>query len=498
MANAIPSVAAPHTDMEAESPKKEKRKRQAEGVDEGHKRKKHKHDVVEDVSVNGAAQPKSKDGSERHKEKKMKKKHKDHKNREQLESNGASSRATVAADLTEVRKEKKKHGDADAKSSAVESNHEEKEHKKKKRKKDEPVVQDIQSNGVVDNAAHKKKEKRKDEKRKEKSNAPQDTSVNEATVKVASREESHKEKKRKKHRKPDLATDEPRDTAELQQDAANKRTNESIRDFAMQEEQFFAPANYVGSPAGPKPFEIITSSLRVPIPPVGQSKPLDSVCANSLSPMILQWSPEFKGVVFAYRNPKLVSGPISSDEGTIPFALAVDEYAAPLIWIRAEFVLFKPQKGTWLDGHINLQNESFIGFVLWNVFTGTIERKRLPKDWIWIEDEEHQDGNVAQNGDTLVEFEMAGRRRKFTHGTGHFEDGDGNRVSEGSKIKFRLWDFEPAFAETEERHFLTLEGSMLTDEEETALGEQEQKAQQRTRSPRVPVAPRRSALRSNV
>jgi len=498
--------------MEAESPKKEKRKRHAEGIDEGHKRKKHKKEVVEDTSVNGVSPHESPKGSEYHKEKKRKKKHKDHKNREQSKAKDTSGHTAVMADLSEVRKEKKKHKKVEENSSLADGKQleplgDEKVHKGKKHRINKPEVQDTHRNGIVENATDKKKEKRKDKerkekhkdkKRKEKPHETHDTSTHTPTSKDASQEEKRKEKKRKRHQKLDSATEDAT-SMETHQVTSKKRTDDSVKNSIVEAEHFFAPINYVDPPPGPEPFEIVTSSLRVPIPPIGQSKPLATVCANSLSPLILRWSPEFKGVIFAYRNPKLVTGPMeSSEEKEIPLAQAVDEYAAPLIWVRADFVVFKPQKGIWLDGYVNLQNESFIGFVLWNVFTGTIERKRLPQDWIWIEDQgEYEDTNEAQNGDTLVDFEIAGRRRKFTHGVGHFEDEEGNLVKEGSKIKFRIWDFEPAFAETEERHFLTLEGSMLTDEEEKALEEEEREVQQRRKSSRVPVTPRRSALRTS-
>jgi len=491
--------------MEAESPKKEKRKRDAEGIDEGHKQKKHKKEVVEDASVNGITRHESLKASEYHQEKKPKKKHKDHKNREKSEAKDTSGHTAVVVDLSEVRKEKKKHKKVEENSSPaagkqLEPPSDEKVYKKKKHKTDKSEVQDARSSSIVGNAVDWKKGKRKDKKPKEKLNDTHDASTHTPTSKDASKEErpeEKKRKKRKKHKKQDLAK-EGAPALKTPKVTSKKQTDENIKNSTVEVEQFFAPTNYVNPPPGPEPFEIVTSSLRVPIPPVGQLKPLATVCANSLSPLILRWSPEFKGVIFAYRNPKLVTGPMQSSEGEeIPLAQAVDEYAAPLIWVRADFVLFKPQKGIWLDGHVNLQNESFIGFVLWNVFTGTIERKRLPQDWIWIEDQgEHEDTYEAQNRDAMVDFEMVGRR-KFTHGIGHFEDREGNRVNEGSKIKFRIWDFEPAFAETEERHFLTLEGSMLSDEEEKALEEEERKVQQRTKSSRVPVTPRRSALRTS-
>ena len=247
----------------------------------------------------------------------------------------------------------------------------------------------------------------------------------------------------------------------------------------------------------PSAIRTIKASLRVPIPPVGQTMPLASVCADTLSPVILRWDPDLKGVVLAYRNPKLVSSPRNLDgDDEIPLAQAIDEYAAPFVWVRADFIVFTPRRGLWLDGYINLQNENYIGMVIFNLFNATIERKRLPQDWDWIEDEQDQGDAEPMVVDGVVEYEMGGKRRKFTHSLGHFEDGWGNVVN--GWVRFRVWDFEPAFAEKDERHFLTVEGTLLTDDEERVLAERERKSQQRTKSTRVPVTPRRSALRNGV
>jgi DNA-directed RNA polymerase I subunit RPA43 len=245
----------------------------------------------------------------------------------------------------------------------------------------------------------------------------------------------------------------------------------------------------------PSAIQTMTASLRVPIPPVGQAMPLTSVCADTLSPMILRWDPDLKGVVLAYRNPKLVSNPRNlDDDDEVPLAQAIDEYAAPFVWVQADFVVFTPRRGLWLDGHINLQNESYIGMVIFNLFNATIERKRLPQDWEWVEDEQDQVDAEPAAVDGVVEYEMGGKKRKFTHSLGHFEDGRGKRVD--GWVRFRVWDFEPAFVEKDERHFLTVEGTLLTDDEEKVLAERERKSRQRTKSTRVPVTPRRSALRN--
>lgn len=479
--------------METESPKKEKRKRKSDGDSEEPRKKKHKGDagqtVVAQPSLNGV---KETDGFQKSEKRKEKNKHKDRKSEE---SKAAQDSLPIDLDRTDKRKEKKlKKGREHVPAPSLERHDSpsEKLHKKK-RAKEQPATEGAHASDSVDVPESSKGDKRKYKSKKTPFDSAADTPAKGIISPNAVESTKRKEKKQNEREEPETSEDVVDET----QESFEIPADEGIEEVG-QEKSYFVPANYVDPPSGPKAFEIITASLRVPIPPVGQSRPLASVCADSLSPMILRWDPVFKGIVIAYRNPKLTSDPVQNAGGDgVPFAYTVDEYAAPFIWAGADFVIFKPRRGVWLDGYVNLQNESFLGFVLWNAFTGTIERKRLPKDWIWIEDEEQEAQQEAEGVGDLVEFEMGGRRRKFTHSIGHFEDGDGNPVREEMMVRFRVWDFEPAFSEKDERHFLTLEGSMLTDEEENALQEEERKAQQRARSPRVPITPRRSALRNS-
>lgn len=451
--------------METESPKKEKRKRKSDGDGEELRKKKRKKETVQTAEPQGSL-------------------------------SGMTPQDRL--EQSERPKEKKKHkeGRANGTAPAFERHDSpsEKIHKAQ-RAKEQPTTQGADG----DDSMSSKGEKRKDKRKKWPSDATAGGPLNGIVTVDATQSTKRKERKRKIREGPETAEDA---ADEAQDEKGGISDDEHLEEELGQGKSYFAPANYVESSSGPKAFELITASLRVPIPPVGQPKPLASVCADSLSPMILRWDPVFKGIVIAYLNPRLTSNPVQLAGGdSIALAQAVDEYAAPFIWVRAEFIIVKPMRGVWLDGYVNLQNESFLGFVLWNAFTGTVERKRLPKDWIWIEDEEQEvdqeAGKAGKETGELVEFEMGGRRRKFSHSTGHFEDGGGNPVREEMVIRFRIWDFEPAFSDKDERHFLTLEGSMLTDEEEKALDEEERRAQQRTKSPRVPVTPRRSALRNS-
>lgn len=130
---------------------------------------------------------------------------------------------------------------------------------------------------------------------------------------------------------------------------------------------------------------------------------------------------------------------------------STDEYAVCWTWVTAEFMLFKPTRGGWLEGYVNLQNEGHLGIVCWNLFNASIERERLPKDWKWVGTEDLEGDGYAEDG------------------VGYYVDGAGTKI-EGI-VKFRVKDIESSH--DRERGFLSIEGTMLEDKEENELLEEE-------------------------
>lgn len=132
---------------------------------------------------------------------------------------------------------------------------------------------------------------------------------------------------------------------------------------------------------------------------------------------------------------------------------SIDEYAFSWAWVTVDFLLFKPEQGTWLEGYVNLQNEGHLGIVCWNLFNASIEKSRLPRDWRWegIEgagrEENGEDGNYAEGS------------------IGYYVDGKGNKIKE--TIRFRIKDVESSH--DRERGFLSIAGTMLNEDEEAAL-----------------------------
>lgn len=206
-------------------------------------------------------------------------------------------------------------------------------------------------------------------------------------------------------------------------------------------------------------FQIQTYSLYLPLAPVSQKFPLEGLCAEHLSPLVLTYYPPFAAVILAYTNPRFSERAFGNDGTNGALLKNTDEYAVSWAWVTAEFLLFKTDKGTELEGYVNFQNEGHLGLVCWNMFNASIDRSRLPADWKWVsvgelEVEEGAEGNYAEDG------------------AGYFINGEGTKI-EGI-VKFKVKDIETG--NDGERPFLNIAGTMLETHAETTLAESEKVA----------------------
>lgn len=211
------------------------------------------------------------------------------------------------------------------------------------------------------------------------------------------------------------------------------------------------------SPEEISPFHMQTSTLFLPLAPVSQKTPLEGLCAEHLSPLILTYYPPFSGVILSYSNPRMSEAPFNND-GDSTLLRNIDEYAVSWAWVTAEFMLFKPAKGAWLEGYVNLHNEGHIGIVCWNLFNASIERKRLPEEWKWKSVGEEGGDDVEGMGATYAE-----------EGAGYWADGEGKKID--GTVRFRVKEIESNH--DKERGFLTIQGTMLDNETEAEMVELE-------------------------
>ena len=228
------------------------------------------------------------------------------------------------------------------------------------------------------------------------------------------------------------------------------------------------------------------SSFYLPLPPISQRHSLRGLCAEYLSPLILTYYPPLRGVILSYSEARLGTDPEHASEPT--YARAMDEYAATLVWLTADFVIFRPQKGDVMEGWVNLQNESNIGLLCLNFFNATIDRKRLSKEWKWIspkirpthkkklkppaEDASETSDDSDENLESIKETDLQDTQ-------GYFQDGKGKRV-EGI-IRFRVRNVESSKNMDRDNGFLNIEGTMLTQAEEKEVDARGQENLQRSR-----------------
>lgn len=235
--------------------------------------------------------------------------------------------------------------------------------------------------------------------------------------------------------------------------------------------------------ADTSPFQSQTSSLYLPLSPIAQSHPLQGLCAEHISPLILNYYAPFNGVILSFSNPRLSNdgdNPSVTDARQKVFARSYNEYAANFVWLTADFLIFRPEHGSVIEGFINLQNETNIGLVCYNFFSASIERKRLPKDWRWVpggmsvgkrkkklkkpaDDEMEVDDEAQGTVDLTLDFGDV---------EGHFEDDRGNRI--GGVIQFKVHSVDAPRTVDWEYSIVSIQGTLLSEQDEERLVREEQ------------------------
>ena len=271
------------------------------------------------------------------------------------------------------------------------------------------------------------------------------------------------EKKRKRKHQDDSQDPSPK--------KKNRSSKDSSKNPAASENPIIPPIS-PNSPTG-SVFHQQTSSLYLPVSPISQLHPLQGLCAEHLSPLILTYYPPFHGVILSYANARLSSSPTSTTKNEEVLARSIDEYAASFIWVTAEFLLFRPERGNVLEGYVNLQNEGNVGLVCLNFFNASIERKRLRKDWRWVSGGQGKSRilNKQKLNDDRSAEEEEPQTNGFSDMEGHFEDSAGNPIE--GPIRFRVKDIETSRSADRESGFLSIGGTMLNEEDEKELREQE-------------------------
>ena len=235
------------------------------------------------------------------------------------------------------------------------------------------------------------------------------------------------------------------------------------------------------------PFVIETRSFYLPLPPIATLHPLPGLCAEHLAPLILTYHRKMKGVVLAYDRPALGDGGLS-DRAVAraeAYATCINEYAAAYSWVTANFLVFRPTPGMWIEGYVTVQTEGHLGLLCLNLFNASIIKGRMPPRWKWKGSAVPASAGRRANGRGRSQghgdHEDADENQADAHGAtedeGYWEDSRGKRV-EGA-LRFRVMDLIVSRPGDRDKGFFGIEGSLLTEQQE----EEQKKAEQEERDP---------------
>lgn len=253
------------------------------------------------------------------------------------------------------------------------------------------------------------------------------------------------------------------------------------------------------------PFYTQTVSLYLPLYPAGMTEPLEGYADQHLKLLVNRYVPDLKGILLAYRNPHLGERPgaksLTEQSGMEDVALleSVAEYAVGFGWFTAEVDIFRPTRGAWMEGKINLQSEGFVGVICFDMFNASIEASRLPEGWRWVDlmssgnNKNHTNGSTKSSDPFAEEDEdnknegnendedTAGQAEgtEQLHQTGYWVDATGVRVT--GNLPFRIKNYEVGSSET--HGYLSIEGTMLSEADEVAkvLDEREEARRRKKR-----------------
>ncbi|KAK4175344.1 hypothetical protein QBC36DRAFT_25548 [Triangularia setosa] len=370
--------------------------------------------------------------------------------------------------------------------------------KKKKKKKDQAKNGEAPTDEVVaeeERSSRKKSSKAKKEPREE----PEDA----MEIDTPAESKSEKKRKEKKSKKNTVET-------EPDVDGQEKKKKKKSKDKTATETEMPAktlPKTVTELPSNDSeyPFFTQTISLYVPFFPIGFDKPLTNVAAQHLDPLLNHYSPLLRGVLLSYSNLNLSERPAKASitnpptDETPAWLHSVDEYAVGFGWLTFDAHLFVPSRGKWMEGVVQLQSEGHIGVVCWNKFNASIEAKRLPHGWKWVdiakgdpsvrssssqldadENGEEQEGQQQDEEDILDGEEL--QVVEQIHTTGYWVNEKGRKI--GGKLRFRIKNFD--VGQAGDYGYLSIEGTCLDLEAEQALAKEEREYEKRRRDKHNP------------
>ncbi|KAF3023773.1 hypothetical protein E8E14_014385 [Neopestalotiopsis sp. 37M] len=257
----------------------------------------------------------------------------------------------------------------------------------------------------------------------------------------------------------DVSMTDAVDTAQDEKKRKKEKSRKNKETEAIEEAQDatsdISHQPYGKLPEQPYPFFTQKVSQYLPLYPLGMIEPVEGYAEQHLKPLMNHYVPTFSGVLLGYHDVQVGEAPgkgsLTEDSDDTQEALleSLDEYAVSFGWLTAKLDLFKPSRGAWMEGTVNMQTEGHLGVVCWNMFNASIEAGRLPKGWRWVNLQESEEFTPEDDDGQL-------------HTTGYWVDKDGQRVRD--KVRFQIKNFEVGVSG--DYGYLSIEGTMLDPEAE--------------------------------
>ncbi|KAI1359205.1 hypothetical protein F5Y08DRAFT_86216 [Xylaria arbuscula] len=381
----------------------------------------------------------------------------------------------------------------------LDTNHSDKVERKHKRSKSEvPPTPSIVAE-PADTDATSKRERKKHKSSKEKHSRIKEEQLEEDADKMKVDSDGEKRSKKKKRSRKNREEKAQALTDHANNDNHNNDDDDDDDIAAAQEQSGVVVLKSSRSKTLPGagkptkhqyPFYTQTVSQYLPLHPLGINEPVQGYMNQHLEPLLNHYVPSFGGVLLAYRNPRIGSAPgegsLTQESGMEDVAIleSINEHAVSFGWLTVEIDIFRPSRGAWLEGLVNIQSGGHIGVVCWGKFNASIEAERLPRDWRWIDQharkEKEDTEPEAQDDDA-----MGGNGE--VHATGYWVNKDGAPITSDTPIRFRIKNYE--VGSSGDYGYLSIEGTLLSEEDEVKKSLKEREIQKRKLG--RGVAPRR-------
>lgn len=205
-------------------------------------------------------------------------------------------------------------------------------------------------------------------------------------------------------------------------------------------------------------FHYFQISMYLDVPPIGVGYPLEAAVSLNISRYLFEYFPPGNGILMCHTNHRICPAPGEKEESLTKIAAG---YADNHIWISTDLYIFRPTKGAYLRGTISLQTESHIAIRILGHWTAAVERKRLPKNWRWVPDDD--------DDSSLIEEDYIHPDDINLGGAGHWSDGNGTPVR--GQVTIRALDYDMVNDVKRGGTVMSIEASML-DEEDDRLADE--------------------------